>query len=499
MQPVRLSLSIVVVAALSLLCSRPLLTQDASGGSDPMGRGHSGQGAGGLGQGGPGGTGGAAPLDPSVKRTPVQAGKATGFLYQPAAPGEKAGIGVFVMHFGSDYSNFSACSELSRRGYTVLCTKNSGGGLNDILPDARSSVEYLRSVGGVRKVVLWGHSGGATLMTAYQLMAENGVKACQGPEKITKCPESLAGMPVADGMILADANWGNAVMTLLSIDPAVIDEGDPAKLDEDLNLFSRKNGFNAGGNSSYSPEFIKKWQSAVGRRNNAIIKSMLEKVAALGPESTDDPRVVVYGANSIGPNNKLFPQDVKLMAHTVKPWPLIHADGSVTTRIVYSVRVPSGRPSSPQNGALNTTARRYLVDNAVRGDRRLRVRREFDVRGRVGVLLRQRAGQRRADPYPLAVRGHDRRLRVSRGRDHLRTLRRQGQVPGVRGRRQSRLWRVQAVRNDTGPVRRYHQDPVQLRRQVAQPEGSLLTMRAVKDTGDVPWHRRSTSKGSCAS
>ena len=287
MQPVRLARSIVAVAALSLLCSRPLLTQDSRGRSDPTGRGQVGQGAGGPGRGGPvgqGGTGGAAPLDPSVKRTPVQAGKATGFLYQPAAPGEKARIGVFVMHFGSDYSNFSACSELSRRGYTVLCTKNSGGGLNDILPDARSSVEYLRSVDGVRKVVLWGHSGGATLMTAYQLMAENGVKACQGPEKIAKCPESLAGMPVADGMILADANWGNAVMTLLSIDPAVIDEGDPAKLDENLNLFSRKNGFNAGGTSNYSPEFIKKWQSAVGRRNNALITSMSKTMADLGPE-----------------------------------------------------------------------------------------------------------------------------------------------------------------------------------------------------------------------
>jgi hypothetical protein len=155
MQPVRLARSIVAVAALSLLCSRSLLTQDSRGSSDPTGRGQVGQGA-----------GGPAPLDPSVKRTPVQAGKATGFLYQPAGPGEKARIGVFVMHFGSDYSNFSACSELSTRGYTVLCTKNSAGGLNDILPDARSSVEYLRGVDGVRKVVLWGHSGGATLMTS---------------------------------------------------------------------------------------------------------------------------------------------------------------------------------------------------------------------------------------------------------------------------------------------------------------------------------------------
>jgi len=52
----------------------------------------------------------------------------------------------------------------------------------------------------------------------------------------------------------------------------------------------------------------------VGRRNNAVIKSMLENVAALGADSTDDPRVVVYGANSIGPNNKLFPR-------TSSSWP----------------------------------------------------------------------------------------------------------------------------------------------------------------------------------
>jgi hypothetical protein len=55
MQPVRLSRSIVAVAALSLLCSRPLLTQDSRGGSDSTGRGQVGQGAGNAGRGGPGG------------------------------------------------------------------------------------------------------------------------------------------------------------------------------------------------------------------------------------------------------------------------------------------------------------------------------------------------------------------------------------------------------------------------------------------------------------
>ena len=54
-----------------------------------------------------------------------------------------------------------------------------------------------------------------------QDIAENGVKACQDAAKIHKCPESLAGMPPADGVILADPNWGLGVITLIGLDPAV--------------------------------------------------------------------------------------------------------------------------------------------------------------------------------------------------------------------------------------------------------------------------------------
>jgi hypothetical protein len=39
-------------------------------------------------------------------------------------------------------------------------------------------------------------------MTAYQYIAEGGVKACQGAEKIHKCPDELAGLPAADGVVL---------------------------------------------------------------------------------------------------------------------------------------------------------------------------------------------------------------------------------------------------------------------------------------------------------
>ncbi len=367
-------LLLVTILALNLLCAVPSRAQDPM--EFPLGQGPAAQGsrsqelmAGGMGMGGP--MEGAATLDPSTKRTAVQAGLATGYIYEPKEPGEKSHIGVFVMHSGMDYTNFSACTELSKRGYTVLCAKNAGGNLNSNLLDAKSSLEYLRKYPGIQKVILWGHSGGATLMSAYQLIAENGVKACQGSEKLSKCPNNLADMPAADGMILADSNWGNAEMAVLSLDPAVITEGDGMNLNPELNPFDSRNGYNTSGNSDYSQEFIRKFQSAVGKRENALIKYALERVAAIDAGKghfTDDEPLVIAGGSSLGPFNKLFPQDVKLMSHTKKARPLLHADGSITTEIVHSVRPPTGgrAATSTFSNAINTTVRNFLMENAIR-------------------------------------------------------------------------------------------------------------------------------------
>ena len=357
-------LYIAIIAVICIFGVWTLAAQEPMGG--PSGPGGPGGGMG-MGQQQP-------KLDPSTKRTPVTAGRATGFLYEPITPGPKSHIGIFVMHSGSDYSNFVTCYEMSKRGYTVLCTKNTGGGLNNIILDAKSSMAYLKKVPGVDKVLIWGHSGGATLMTAYEMIAENGVAGCQGPEKLSKCPNNLAGLAAADGLILADANWGNASMALFSLDPAVISEDNGTSLNQELNLFNPANGYNATGNSDYSQEFIKRFQTAVGKRENGLIKSALERVAAIDAGKgrfTDDEPMVIPGANSLGPFNKLFPQDVKLMSHTVKEWPLIHADGSVTTEIVHTVRKPAGgmgggTMTGRLSNAINTTVRIFLTDNAIR-------------------------------------------------------------------------------------------------------------------------------------
>ena len=361
MKAVKRLMQIAVFAPLSVLCVVPLIGQQT-----PVPPGQQG-GAGGR---GPGMA--ETPLDPSIKRDYVRLGSAYGLLYRPVAPGEKSHIGIFVMHSGADYTSFSACTELSKRGYTVFCVRNGGGNLNRILLDAKASVEYLRKVPGIQKVILFGHSGGATLMTAYQDIAENGVKICQDSEKISKCPDNLAGMPAADGVVLADSNWGNAVMTLFSIDPAVMSEDTGNKINPDLDLFNPKNGYNPKG-SDYSQEFIKKFQSAVAKRNNDLIHYAQSRLAAIDAGQgryADDEPLVIPGGNQLAPNNKLFAEDIKLMSHTRQPWPLIHADGSVTTEVVHSVRTPEGHAMTSMlgAGALNTTVKNYLVDSAIRVD-----------------------------------------------------------------------------------------------------------------------------------
>lgn len=302
-----------------------------------------------------------------------------GVLYEPATPGPKSHIAIFVMHSGADYLSHSACTELSARGYTVLCANNSmskslaadDGDMNRIVSDARYGVAWLRKQPNIRKIVLLGHSGGGTLMSAYQDIAENRVKVCQGPEKIIPCPNSLAGLPPADGIMLIDSNWGLAEMTLFSLDPAVVNDHSGRAVDPSLNLFNPQNGFNPAG-SDYSAGFIHRFQVAEGRRDNRLIaeaEARLRLIEAGKGDFADDEPFTIAGANFRGANNRLFAQDTRLMSHTRHAWPLLHADGSETTQIVPSVRVPQNTVSTVDSfelGALKTTVRHYLSTYAIR-------------------------------------------------------------------------------------------------------------------------------------
>jgi hypothetical protein len=283
------------------------------------------------------------------------------------------------MHSGGDFLTHSACTQLSRRGYRVLCANNSASksGFTDdestdrMLLDAKLAVAWLRKYPGIKKVVIFGHSGGGTLMSAYQDIAENGLKVCQGADKIVKCPDRLAGLPQADGVMLVDSNFGLPETFLFSLDPAVANEEGGQPLNPELDLFNLQNGFNKDG-SNYSPAFVAKFLTAQGRRNNELIQTALARLAVIeagkGHYSDDEP-FVVPGGNFRGNNNRFFAQDPHLMEHTRKPWPLLHGDGSVTAEIVHTVRVPGNPVShtgSLDDGGLQTSIRKFLSTYAIR-------------------------------------------------------------------------------------------------------------------------------------
>ncbi len=295
-----------------------------------------------------------------------------GMLYEPVEPGEEGQIAIIVMHSDVDYLAFPAASELAKRGYRVLgaAVSDHDNPLDEKMLDVKAASDFLRQIPGVRKVIALGHSGGATLMSAYQNAAENGVQAFQGTEKLIKCAD-LGELSPADGVMLLDSNFGNGAMTLLSLDPAVKCEDGGRVLDPELDLLSPANGYDPEG-STYSEEFIRKYQKAQGERNNRLIAAALERLHVIesgnGKYSDDEPFIVPGGAQ-FAFNNKLFPQDTRLLSHTHTAWPLLRADGSISTQVIPCLRrAKNGKALTDlyRWGALRSTVRTYLNSSAVR-------------------------------------------------------------------------------------------------------------------------------------
>lgn len=291
-------------------------------------------------------------------------------LYKSGKTTNKSKYGIIVMHSDADYLGHSAGPKLSERGYTVLCANvaQSDSNMETKILNLKTSVKYLHAYPGIEKVILLGHSGGATLMTAYQTIAENGVKSVQ--DKMVKISNAVDNLPAADGVMLLDANWGNGPMMLFSLDPAVNQEGKGVNLNPEYDIFNIKNGYSKDG-AKYNEEFKKNYFKAQGNRFNSLIKQAQDTIIKLdkgqGNFIDDEPLLIVGGDQKMF-NNKLYPQDISLLSHTKEKWPLLHADGSVTTEIIHSVRTPFLNPSNTTsyNGLYITTVRNLLSKNSIR-------------------------------------------------------------------------------------------------------------------------------------
>ena len=297
----------------------------------------------------------------------TRVGRSPAVLRQPIEKSDRSDIGILLMHSDQDYLDFTPGTELAKRGYTTLAANPYGGTLENKLRGAGDGVKLLRSLPGINKVIILGHSGGATLMSAYQSVAENGVKVFQGDEMFYKLPD-IGEQPAADGVMLLDSNWGNGTMTLLSLDPAVVDETNGYCIDPELDLFNPANGFDPEG-STYSDEFIAKFQKAQGERMNRLIMKAVKRLEAVqagrGLFADDEPFLVPAG-NQMVPNNRLFPQDIRLLSHTKNEHLLLHKDGVQSTEIVRSLRLPrGGHPVTDRYNMAITTSLKVFLSNSI--------------------------------------------------------------------------------------------------------------------------------------
>jgi pimeloyl-ACP methyl ester carboxylesterase len=313
-------------------------------------------------------------------------GVAKAALYRPDS-GPAPHVGVLVMHRTSNYLAHRACTELSRRGFLMLCM-NTRYENNEILVDfeklpldVKAGVEILRRQPGITKVVLFAHSGGGPLMSLYQAIAENGPSYCKGPNKLVECGDDLGGLTPADGIVFADAHPSNAVNTLRGLNPSVANENNPPDTPPiaELDPFNPKNGFNPNGPSSYSPEFQAHYFKAQSDRMNRLIDTARDKLARMKrneyPYPDNDIIVIPRGGNpgsGPGASAALFiaQPSIEAVNSTAKPAKLLRNDGTITTQVIKSVYVADPKLSR-DNLRFNTgtkvyTLRSFLSANAIR-------------------------------------------------------------------------------------------------------------------------------------
>jgi hypothetical protein len=186
---------------------------------------------------------------------------------------------------------------------------------------------------------------------------------------LVECVNDLAGLPLADGLVLMDAHPGISVNALRSFNPAVVNEGDPRRINPALDPFEPVNGYSPDGESKYSDQFRQRYFRAQAVRMNRLIDLAFEKRRIMetrqGPYPDDDIFLVVRGNGA-----RLMQLDTGVHHSTLKPQKLLKNDGTFSTQVVESVRPPARGLAEVnatfQDGTRLLTVRSFLSANAIR-------------------------------------------------------------------------------------------------------------------------------------
>ena len=303
-------------------------------------------------------------------------------LYEPVSLKSDTAL-LFSQSNRNNFTN-SVAQRIASRGYRILMVDNRADAdspdvpLETYLPSMSKGVAFLRTLPGVSKVVLAGHSGAGFLAALYQNVVENGPGACSGPEKLYPCnPSAISALARTDGIIFIDSTIG-AAHIMSSVDPAVADDNDdrrgyPPRIPS-LDSLNPANGFNPTTQSAtYSPQFSATWYARQAARNRKILEHALERLESInageGAFSNDEPLLIRgIGVNALGV--RLYFPDIRIQSHTKNPHLVLRGDGTREYMVLQSVRGPTANytASLEQLGSLNwaTTVRGFLENGAVR-------------------------------------------------------------------------------------------------------------------------------------
>lgn len=291
-------------------------------------------------------------------------------------------VATLAMHRDSNQMSHISTQEMPKRGIVALgmnprCQNNESlcePWENNAL-DVKQGIEYLRKLPGITTIILFGHSGGGPTMSFYQAIAENGAAMCQQPEKLIKCPDSLAGLPKADGIILMDSHPGNGVNAVRSLNPAVINDkaiietNAAPEIDPGLDPFNPANGYNPKGESHYSDEFKKSYFEAQSARMNRLIDLALGKLKQIDAGTykypDEDAFIIPRGDAS-----RLYTMELGIENSSHKPVKFLKNDGSIedccTVESVRPVILDAETNKEFRGGTMFLTLRSFLSVRAIR-------------------------------------------------------------------------------------------------------------------------------------